>query len=352
MSRGRVFLKGPLSPWSGYGRDGIGLATSLSKAGYDVTLWPTSVDVPLPPEVAVLFTKPVEPPYDILIHHADPESLQLSQAEQQIAPVRIAWTMWEYLSFGELRSGLIRPNLPAYTHYLGYDDATCHALSLVLPEGKEAQKLIGGYDPTLWQADPAERDWSGTFRYAMVGMLGARKNPWAAVEAFDILKKKHGDEFDAELHLKTLSPGLHPKMEEAYPGLKIHYITWPQEILRQFYLQTHAYVACSWGEGKNLPALESATTGAAVLATNYAGHKEWIHPDWAYPLDFEWGEHEPGLLSARVQPEYLADVMWHVYENREEAKRKGEIASRTLPVMMSWDATIERLSAMIKSWKS
>lgn len=351
VSRGRVFLKGPLSPWSGYGRDGIGLASSLTRAGYDVTVFPTAVDTPLPPEVAYLFTKPIEPPYDILIHHADPEALNLSQAQQQVAPIRIGWTMWEYLSFGEVRSNLIRPNLAGYTHFLGYDDPTCHSLSLLLPEGREAEKLIGGYEPDLWRADTSQRDWSGTFRFSMVGMLGPRKNPWAAIDAFNLLKERHGDKFDAELHLKTLSPGLHPKMEEAYPGLKIHYITWPQPMLKEFYLKTHAYVACSWGEGKNLPAIESATTGVAVLGTNYGGHQEWLREDWGYPLEFEWGEHEPGLISARVQSDYLAEKMWHVYNNRDEAQRKGEVASRTLPAMLSWDSVIERLSAKIQEWR-
>ena len=349
MSRGRVFLKGPLTPWSGYGRDVIGLSTALMKAQYDVTLFPTVVNTPLPPEVAYLLTKPVEPPYDLLIHHIDPDQIGLTEAEKTLAPISILWTMWEYLSFGEERSAALKPLINDYNLILGYDDVTCHAISLLEPQ-HEVQKLIGGYDPDLWRTDPSERDWSGPIKFAMVGMLGPRKNPWVAIEAFSQAQKLRKD-FDAELHLKTMCPGLHPAMEKVYPGLKIHYVSWPQEMLRDFYMQIHCYVASSWGEGKNLPAIECSTTGAPAAATNFGGHTEWINEQWSYPLSFDWGEHEPGLISARVRVEDLRDVMLRVHDKRDEARQKGLLASKTLPAMLSWDSVVERLGDRINAFR-
>lgn len=350
MSRGRVFLKGPLTPWSGYGRDVIGLASALNAANYDVTLFPTAVNTPLPMDIAYLLTKAVEPPYDILIHHIDPEACGLTEAEKKLSPVRILWTMWEYLSLGPERSEEIKPKLPDYTLALGYDQVTCHALSLVLPEDESVrlEQLQGGYEPELWQSDPAERDWSGTIRFSMVGMLGLRKNPWVAIEAFSAAKKERKD-FDAELHLKTMSAGLHPKMEESYPGLRIHYIAWPPEVLKRFYMATHCYVGPSWGEGKNLPAIECSTTGAPAAVTNFGGHAEWARPEWAYPLEFDWGEHETGLISARVRMEDLKQVMLRVHDNREEARQKGLLAAKTLPAMLSWQSVVERLGDKINA---
>lgn len=352
MSRGKVFLKGPLTPWSGYGRDVIGLASALNRANYDVTIFPTAVNTPLPIDVAYLLTKAVEPPYDIVIHHIDPDACGLTDAEKQLAPVRILWTMWEYLSFGPERTEEVRSSLSDYNLVLGYDDVTCHALSLAQPEDSsvEVATLQGGYDPEIWQVDPAERDWDGTFRYSMVGMLGLRKNPWVAIDAFNELKAERKD-FDAELHLKTMSPGLHPKMEESFPGLRIHYIAWPPEVLREFYLRTHCYLGPSWGEGKNLPAIECSTTGAPAAVTNFGGHVQWAREEWSYLLDFEWGEHETGMISARVKKDHLKEVMARVYENRSEAREKGLLAAKTLPVMMSWDAVVERFAAKVTDFR-
>lgn len=352
MSRGRIFLKGPVTPWSGYGRDVIGLAQSLGQAGYDVTLFPTAVNTPLPIDVAYLFTKAVEPPYDIVIHHIDPDAAGLTEAEKTLAPVRVLWTMWEYLTLGPEREEDIKPLMSDYNLVLGYDGVTCHAFDRVLPENGSVQlaQLQGGYEPELWQVDPSARDWDGVFQYSMVGMLGLRKNPWVAIEAFSELKKERS-EFDAELHLKTMATGLHPAMETAYPGLKIHYLAWPPDMLKQFYLQTHCYLGPSWGEGKNLPAIECSTTGAPAAVTNFGGHTEWAREEWSYLLNFDWGEHETGLISARVQKDHLKQVMERVYDNREETKQKGLLAAKTLPAMLSWESVVERMSAKINDFR-
>jgi hypothetical protein len=88
-------------------------------------------------------------------------------------------------------------------------------------------------------------------------------------------------------------------------------------------------------------------TGGVVAATNFGGHVQWMNADYAYPLDYElaptfpgkpWGAHD-----ARVSVEHLKDVIWHIWTHREEARRKGELAAATIPVMCDWQAVIERL---------
>jgi glycosyltransferase involved in cell wall biosynthesis len=353
----RVLLKTALTPFTGYGNDGLGLAVALGNAGFDVTLSPTIVEPPLPGPVAALLTRPIEPMYDLLLNHADPESLGLSPGERRSAHKTMAWTMWEFRSMPESfdkpfgPEGFhkdLRERLVTYDYLGVYDEVSKEALlPYTDPDVTDVIKLQGGYWADGWVADPRARDWSGTFRFCMHGQLHQRKNPFAAIEAFNKLKQEHGDDFDAELHLKTTIRVLHPKMEEAYPGVKIHYETWSERQLKDYYLACHCFLAPSWGEGKNLPALQAQTTGMPVIATDVGGHAEWLDKDHGYPLNFEWGEHTPGMKSARADVKHLSDLMWHVYTHRDEARMKGERASRLIPAMLDWSKVIDRLKAQL-----
>ena len=57
----KIAIKVPLSPYIGYGNDGIGIASELIEYGIDTYIAPGClVDSPLPPAVANLFTKDQE----------------------------------------------------------------------------------------------------------------------------------------------------------------------------------------------------------------------------------------------------------------------------------------------------
>jgi glycosyltransferase involved in cell wall biosynthesis len=353
----RILFKTALTPFTGYGNDGLGLAVALGNAGFDVTLSPTNVEPPLPAPVAALLTRPIEPPYDLLLNHADPESLGLSEGEKRSAYKTMAWTMWEFRSMGEQFDAPfgpegyhkdLRERLATYDVLGVYDEVSREALMPYVSEDTEVIKLQGGYWSEAWRADPRDRNWEGTFRFCMHGQLHQRKNPFAAIEAFNKLKKEHGDDFDAELHLKTTIRVLHPSMEQAYPGVKIWYETWSEKQLKEFYQRCHCLLAPSWGEGKNLPALQAQSTGLPVIATNVGGHAEWMDDDWSYDANFDWGEHVPGIQSARVDVGHLASQMWRVYTNREEARRKGALAARVIPPQLDWSKVVERLRIQLK----
>lgn len=351
----RVLLRTSLSQATGYGRDGIGIAQAFINQGWDVHLRPQAVDAPLPAEVAVLLTKTPDGPFDLFLHHSDPASLGLYPGEGRSAKTRVAWTMWEFTGLGpdfdepigpRGQERTIEQRLDSYDSLVVYDEVSKQALE---PRTQRpVTKLQGGYvseETALLLVNAVPRDWFSTpFRFCMVGQLGQRKNPFAAIEAFSKLKSEHGDDFNAELHLKTVDRTLHPKIEEVHPGIKIHYELWSRRQLLEFYLKCHCLLAPSWGEGKNLPALEAMTTGLPVIGPKFGGHAEWMADDWAYPVNFTMAEHAPGMGSARVSPDDLAERMWHVYSNRAEARQKGELAARVIPAMMDWDKVIPRLT--------
>lgn len=349
----RVLLKCAFNPSTGYGIDGITLAQELIAVGADVHLEPLFVGIPLPPDVAYLFTKPRPDHFECAIVHVDPGQLEAPPGLALAADKVIGWTMWEFTSMrSESWAKGFTEQVKYFDNIIAYDQTSKQALSEYVPEDR-LSVLQGGYSPKLWTVskDDPERDWSGTFKFGMVGALNQRKNPFASIKAFEILKDKYGDEFDAELHLKNIAPTLHPAMMDVMPWLKIYYENWPHQKLRQFYLSLNCLLAPSWGEGKNLPALEAQTMGVPVIASKCGGHMQWADPEWAYLIDGQWLEHVPGHKSLRVNYQELADLMWHVYTHKEEAKYKGELASRYIPQQCDWSSVVEKLGFLIEDIK-
>lgn len=340
----KVLLKTALHPYTGYGQDGIGMALALMRSGVDVYLDPSHVSPPLPSSVAALLTKRQVAPFDLLIHHADPGQLGISPEARRAVKTAIAWTMWEYSSLDNLKGRRrLRKALSNYDLVLGYDGVSTGALA---EYSDRTATLQGGYWPEDWPR--LDRDWhSERFGFCMHGALHQRKDPFVAIQAFKELKDEHPDEFaGAELHLKTNVPGLHPAMEQWVPKLRIHYSVWPVEVLREFYAAQHVMLLPSRGEGKSVPALEFQSTGGAVIATNWGGPTQWLSSQYAYPLDFELRPESPATpncLSARASKDRLKELMWHVYNNRDEVARKGELAAQFISQICSWDQVMTRL---------
>lgn len=349
----KVLLKAAFDTASGYGNDGCGLAKALDDLGVDVMLFPCGVAPPIPLEVAKLLTKPYEMPFDATVVHVDPLNLNVDKGTRRVSHTVIGWSMWEWEPQAETHLGIIakgagniRKNLKEFDLLLSYDSVSEKAIMSRAPKDLPHKILQGGYWSDRWEFNP-HRDWSGTFKFIMVGQLHSRKQPFAAIRSFNKLKQKHGDAFDAELHLKTNVLGLHPAIEDAYDGIKIHYRVWSHEEMQEFYDSAHCLLAPSKGEGKNVPALEAQTTGIPVIASNFGGHTVWLNEDYSYPLDIERVEDDGGIC-AKVDEDKMADLMWQVYSNREEAKRKGEIAARTIPAMCDWSQVAKKLIQVIQ----
>lgn len=249
----------------------------------------------------------------------------------------------------------LRDRLQWYDMVLGYDEVSLSAFEPFIPRHVAGGVLQGGYESKLWK--PVERDWhSDRFQFIMHGALNHRKAPWTTVEAWHKLKHEKGEAFaGARLALHTSLPGvLFPELNSAFEqvGAKVFCSAIDMTGLKDFYAAGHCLLAPSRGEGKNLPALEFMTTGGAVAATNFGGHTQWLSDDWAYPLDYTlgptftncpWGAHD-----AKVSVDHLADVIWHIYTHREEARQKALRAQEVIPKMCDWGVVVENLFRRVR----
>jgi glycosyltransferase involved in cell wall biosynthesis len=258
------------------------------------------------------------------------------------------------ITAGRDRAGL-RDRLKWFDLTLGYDPVSLSALEPFVHPKMHSGVLQGGYESRLWR--PIDRDWHGErFQFAMHGALNTRKQPWTAIEAFHKLKDEKGEAFaPARLALHTSLPGvLFPELNVPFAskGIKVFVSSLDMSALKEFYASAHCLLSPSLGEGKNLPALEFMSTAGAVAATNFGGHTQWLGTDWAYPLDYTlgatfgdcpWGAHD-----AKVSVAHLADVMWHIYTHREEARRKAAMAAELIPKMHDWSVVVEDLFRRVR----
>lgn len=341
----RVLVSIPLSPFTGYGNDGIGLCRALIRAGHDVHVIPDHVQAPLPEDVALLLTKPVTGEFDLSIVHLGPGSMKAYPDMKAVSKTLIGWTMWEWSDFArEPEAKNFQKNFELFDAIVTYDEVSRDALR---PYFDGPMPIVqGGFMPEDWPT--MERDYFEDHLYfCMVGVLTSRKNPFAAIRAIAELKEEHPEEMECvRLSLKTTSLGLHPKMEEAWPWLRIYFQEWSQETLKNFYASQHVLLAPSRGEGKNMPALEFQSTGGVVVASSVGGHKQWLNPDYNYPVPvtMESDDREyPTSLDATIDHDAFKATILDIVRNRQQAADKGKLAASVIPAQCNWDAVLVRL---------
>lgn len=351
----KILVKTPLSPYSGYGNDGLEMLTAMMNRGWDVYVMPMAVQAPLPPHIAGLLTKTLQAPFDLYINHTDPMALECTPEIQRSADVTVGWTMWEFTGFkrvmAEKDRRTLRKRLKEFDALVGYSDVDTEAFGPYYDKPIIIQQ--GGFDPRKWPV-LEHRDWNDEkIRFIQHGVLSQRKDPFRLLRAFAELSREHEDFAQgATLALHTTTPGLHSKIEEVYTNVRVFYDVWPVETVRDFYESAHVLVAPSRGEGKNLPALEFMSTGGTVIATNWGGHVQWMSDMYAYPLNYELADavKDPrtDAQNARADVEHLKELLLHCFRNRDEVRRKGELASRVIPQAHSWDTVLDKFMGKLQ----
>jgi glycosyltransferase involved in cell wall biosynthesis len=372
-----ALLKAPLSQYSGWGQDGIGLTMAMLRSGLRPLLLPLEVVPPLPLPVARLLAEPLTPPFALVLAHVAADRCRLASAEQAASSARVLWSMWEWTSFvNHPQVETIREHLRAYDAIVAYDPVSAGAFRALAPPDRPVLQVQGGVDAGAWPT--LDRVWEPPIRFLVVGHLTDRKNPAAVLEAFGALLEEHGPRgFDAELHFKLvdrdnpllgrpaadddglLASGLVPPVSHQFVRLAqgrqrvfLHAGTWSRRRLLGLYARMHCLVAPSRGEGKNLAALEFMATGGPVIATDFGGHSVWLDPSYTYPLRYElrpatWPRPTPEALQADADVGHLRELLWRVSADPEEARRKGQLASEVIRSGWAWDTALRRLLAAL-----
>lgn len=354
-----MLLRSGFDTYTGYGNDAVDMANLFTRAGIDVVPWPTSLMPGLPRTFTDLLTKNPAGQYDVAVSFMPPFDLHPTDFAG-LARTAIGWTMWE-------KTPLVREDMRGHDwanwktrkhwwspsarsknglkkDWLDRMVVTCHdnvpAFEHLDPHLDYAV-CPNGIDPERWPVLD-RRGADRPFTFASIGMLAGRKDPFATLAAWR-LAQEMDPSFDARLILKTSCPGLHPKIMEAFTNVEVISTAWTSQEVLEFYGRVDVLVSTSRGEGNNKPAMEFMSTGGPVMATNWSGHRNWLHPDTGYPLGGALATWPDGVRQDfRVDIEETARTFLHCWRNPAEVRRKGEIASRVIRADLSWERVCDR----------
>lgn len=201
----------------------------------------------------------------------------------------------------------------------------------------------------------------GEFIFLSLFEWGERKEPWLLLEAFNdtfradepvrlvckVMNRDPGVELREEirrLHLKS-------------SGGRISYLfnlEFPHYELGSFYRSADCFLSISRGEGWNMPLMEAMACGLPAIATDWGAHQEFLHEGIAYPLRSRKAvpaiakcPYYAGFSWADPDPEHLRHLLRHVYENREEARQKGDAAAREMAERWTWRHAAQKIVARL-----
>jgi glycosyltransferase involved in cell wall biosynthesis len=122
-----------------------------------------------------------------------------------------------------------------------------------------------------------------------------------------------------------------------------------QQMLRQLYNRAAIFLSPSWSEGWPLPPAEAMICGAALVATDIGGHREYASHE------------QTALLSPPKDPARLADTLLRLLRD-PELRIKLAMAGNSHIRQFTWDraadalegvlATVSSLSAAISPWNA
>jgi len=183
------------------------------------------------------------------------------------------------------------------------------------------------------------------FTFLFIGDMLPRKG-------LDVFLKAFKEEFRADEPVKALIKLHSGNMNESKNIQVIREII-PFEQMPGLYHSADCYVMSSRGEGYGLCGLEALACGLSVIYTNWSGQTDFLSENIAYPISYQlvpvrdmpydyiplWGR----AMWAEPDIEDLRRTMRHIYENRDEARRK---TSRGLDVVWknySWAHVAQKM---------
>jgi len=105
-----------------------------------------------------------------------------------------------------------------------------------------------------------------------------------------------------------------------------------------------------------MPLMEAMACGLPAIATDWGAHTEFVHEGVAYPLRVRGTipavakcPYYDGFRWADPDPEHLRALLRHVFENREEAARRGAAAAREMAEKWTWERTAEKIAGRIEA---
>jgi glycosyltransferase involved in cell wall biosynthesis len=176
-----------------------------------------------------------------------------------------------------------------------------------------------------------------------------RKNPLGAIEAF---RKAFEPGEGASLLIKSVGGERWPEESAAlaaaaaeHPDVHLLDDVLPAEEKNAMIAACDCYLSLHRSEGLGLTMAEAMYFGKPVIATGYSGNLDFMTEETGYLVDYELepigedaGPYPSGARWAEPRLDHAVEIMRRVFENQEEARRKGRRAASAIRTSHSPEA--------------
>ena len=128
----------------------------------------------------------------------------------------------------------------------------------------------------------------------------------------------------------------------------------PYYQLGSLYRSADCFVLATRGEGWGMPILEAMACGLPVIATAWSAQTAFMNSYNAYPIQVKSlipavakCPYYSGFQWADPDEAHLAFLLRHVFENQEEARKKGELAAADVAANWTFRHTAERIAVRL-----
>ena len=353
---------GPLFDGSGYSEAARNYVLSIHKQGYPITVSPITFEQTRPDLGAdgqvlhSLVNKKID--YDKVIVHSTP-NLWHHFTRYDVNKYIIGYTVWETSKLHPVWvNACSRANevwVPCDWNIEVFRDSGVNRPLFKVPHAIEVvdQNSL----PNLSWEGISDND----FVFYSIFQWQERKNPYALLAAYNVA---FSGVDDVVLVLKTYRRD-HASTEEKehirqsiikyrndfalphFPKIVLVVANMSRQEILGLHKRGDAFVLLQRAEGWGLPHFEAAMCGKPVITTDYGGQTEFLKPEHSYLVDSHL---TPVVGMTSFSDTYLSTQYWaepnvktaidsmrHVYENRGEARVRGEKARQYISDNFTWD---------------
>ena len=207
--------------------------------------------------------------------------------------------------------------------------------------------------------NPKINTFSPSPRYTFLSIFewGERKAPEVLLKAYN---RAFTQQDDVLLILKIINtdPGVNVQQQIASlgfpddgPPIAIMYNQeLPTHQMGSLYRSADCFVTSTRGEGWGMPIIEAMACGLPVIATNWSAQTDFLNEEVGYPLELKKMipaiakcPYYDGFRWPEPDEDHLIQLLRHVYQNQEEAKRKGSKASEEALSKWTWRHAAQKI---------